>query len=115
MTCGLRNKHGEERPFRLSLTGDPALRVQLEGSRLRDPSTCPRTSNLLQRVYVVRRAAPIRRTSERTDVPLLGRGSEQWRARLYQDTIFNGKAINDEREPITGRQVFFVTAAAFSA
>ena len=30
----LRNKHGEDRLFKLSLTGDPAMRMVIEGTNL---------------------------------------------------------------------------------
>ncbi len=48
----LRNKTGEDRPFRLSVSGDPDLRIQLEGS-IYDWITVPANSLQLQRVYVV--------------------------------------------------------------
>ncbi|ROT97773.1 cytochrome c oxidase accessory protein CcoG [Histidinibacterium lentulum] len=47
----LRNKHGDERPFRITLTGDPALRVTLEGTPYEAVSV-PAQEMVLQRVYV---------------------------------------------------------------
>ncbi|MEM9474334.1 MAG: cytochrome c oxidase accessory protein CcoG [Pseudomonadota bacterium] len=84
----LLNKHGETRTFRVSLTGDPALRVQLEGSPY-EAVDVPANEQLLQRVYVVAPrgsdAALSHRTEFRFWVEDLSNGD-----RVHNDTIFNG-------------------------
>ena len=84
----LLNKHGETRTFRVSLTGDPALRVQLEGTPY-EAVDVPANEQLLQRVYVVAPrgsdAALSHRTEFRFWVEDLSNGD-----RVYNDTIFNG-------------------------
>ncbi len=86
----LLNKHGEERTFRLSLRGDPALRVQLEGSPYESVAV-PANQQLLQRVYVVAPRGSDPALSDRTEfrfwVEDLSNGE-----RVYTDTIFNGNA-----------------------
>ena len=47
----LRNKHGEDRPFRLTVYGDPAYRISLEGTAY-ETVTVPANTTKLQRVYV---------------------------------------------------------------
>jgi cytochrome c oxidase accessory protein FixG len=85
----LLNKTGDARPFRMSVTGDPTLRIQLEGT----PYTAvdvPADTSLLQRVYVVSPPGSAPSNSERTDfrfwVEDLVTGD-----RAYEDTIFNGR------------------------
>ncbi|MEO0653769.1 MAG: cytochrome c oxidase accessory protein CcoG [Pseudomonadota bacterium] len=84
----LLNKHGETRTFRVSLTGDPALRVQLEGTPY-EAVDVPANEQLLQRVYVVAPrgsdAALSHRTEFRFWVEDLSNGD-----RVHNDTIFNG-------------------------
>ena len=48
----LRNKHGEERPFRVTLNGDAAMRIQLEGNAY-ETVTVPADTTRLQRVHVI--------------------------------------------------------------
>ena len=85
----LRNKHGEERPFQLSIAGDPALELSLEG---RDGGIVPVPADtaLLQRVYVVAPKGSAPAVSGRTDLRIwvedLASGE-----RAYKDTTFNGK------------------------
>src|SRR6056297_3482151 len=48
----LRNRHGEDRPYNLSVKGDPAIRLALEGTP--DATVkVPADSTMLQRVYLV--------------------------------------------------------------
>ncbi|SEP10669.1 cytochrome c oxidase accessory protein FixG [Salinihabitans flavidus] len=86
----LLNKHGEDRPFRISVTGDSALRVQLEGTPY-EMVTVPADSMLNQRVYVLAPRGSEPASSEVTPfrfwVEDLGNGD-----RVYKDTIFNGSA-----------------------
>ena len=84
----LRNKNTEARQFRLSVSGDPALRVQLEGAA--DPIVgVPADTVQLMRVYVV--SAPGTGPAAAASVPVrfwiedLGNGD-----RAFKDTTFNG-------------------------
>ena len=47
----LRNKHGDARQFNLSLNGDPAMRIALEGTPYTSVMV-PANATLLQRVYI---------------------------------------------------------------
>jgi len=86
----LRNKHGDDRPFRLAVTGDPALRVQLEGTPYATVDV-PANELRLQRVYLIAPQGSFPAISDRTDVRLwvedISNGD-----RTYKDTVFNGKA-----------------------
>ena len=84
----LLNKHGESRPFRISLKGDPSLRVQLEGTPY-EAVDVPANETMLQRVYVIapRGSDPAltHRTEFRFWVEDLANGE-----RVHKDTVFNG-------------------------
>ncbi len=86
----LRNKHGEARPFRISLKGPPTLRIQLEGTPY-ESITVPANEQLLQRVYVIAPPNSPPATSDRT-------GFRFWvedllnGERVHKDTVFNGDA-----------------------
>ncbi|MDJ0822720.1 MAG: cytochrome c oxidase accessory protein CcoG [Paracoccaceae bacterium] len=86
----LLNKHGEDRPFRVSLTGHPTLRVQLEGTPY-ETVDVPANETFLQRVYVIAPPQSDPAAAERTDfrfwVEDLTNGD-----RAYNDTVFNGRA-----------------------
>jgi len=85
----LRNKHGEPRQFRLSVTGNPSLRIQIEGTPY-ESVLVPADMAKLQRVYVVapRNADPAQ--AEATDIRFwiedLNSGE-----RAHKDSTFNGK------------------------
>jgi cytochrome c oxidase accessory protein FixG len=85
----LLNKNTTERHFRLSVKGDPALRIQIEGTPYESVHMLADTM-MLQRVYVVSPAGsePSRATS--TDIRFwledLNTGD-----RAYKDTTFNGR------------------------
>jgi cytochrome c oxidase accessory protein FixG len=85
----LRNKTGEDRPFRLSVRGDPSLRIQLEGS-IYDWITVPANSLRLQRVYVVSPAKSKPSTFGLTDIRFwvsdMSNGD-----RAHRDSTFHGK------------------------
>jgi cytochrome c oxidase accessory protein FixG len=86
----LRNKHGDDRYFRLSLTSEAPLRISLEGTDdLR--VLVPANETLEQRVYVT--AAPDS-TAATTDRSALRLWIEDVKGtdRVYKDTVFNGKA-----------------------
>ena len=85
----LRNKHGDDREFHLSLTSDDILRINLEGTD-RLVVTVPANESKFQRVYVTARrddpAASAARTDLRFWVEDLISGE-----RAYNNTIFNGR------------------------
>lgn len=86
----LLNKHGEDRPYRITLVGDGALRVQLEGTPY-ETVDVPANETRLQKVYVIapRNSDPAEaeRTPFRFWVEDLTTGD-----RAHTDTIFNGRA-----------------------
>jgi cytochrome c oxidase accessory protein FixG len=85
----LRNANGEDRPFRITVTGDPALRLQLEGTPY-DSVTVPANELMLQRVYVVAPPGSDPASSARTEIRFwiedLVNGD-----RVNKDTVFNGR------------------------
>ncbi len=84
----LRNKHGEDRPFRISIKGDPAIRVELEGTPYESVDV-PADETKLQRVYLMAPRgsdpAALDRTEIRFWVEDLASGE-----RVYKDSVFNG-------------------------
>ncbi|SFL30709.1 cytochrome c oxidase accessory protein FixG [Shimia haliotis] len=85
----LRNKHGEDRPFRVTVKGDLTLRVELEGTPY-ETVTVPADAMLNQRVYVIAPKGSDPANSHRTEfrfwVEDISNGD-----RVHKDTIFNGK------------------------
>lgn len=85
----LRNKNNEERLFRLSVQGDPTLRIQLEGTPYGSVPV-PADESFLQRVYVVAPRGSTPAGDDRTDIRFwiedLTNGD-----RAYQDSSFNGQ------------------------
>jgi len=96
----LRNKHGEARDFKLSVTDGGELDIALEGAE-GDTVEVPADTTMLQRVYVVAdpgdAAASQQRSEFRFWVEDTGSGE-----RAYRDTIFNGKESFDERSGNAG-------------
>lgn len=86
----LRNKHGEDRPFRISIKGDPSLRVQLEGTPY-ETVIVPADQMKLQRVYVLSPKGAAPAESERSDFRIWIEDATNG-DRVYKDTVFNGKA-----------------------
>ena len=86
----LRNKHGEERPFRVTVKGDLALRVQVEGTPY-ETVEVPADSSRLQRVHVVAPPGSAPAESERTGFRIWVEDMTNG-DRAYKDTIFNGRA-----------------------
>lgn len=86
----IRNMHGEDRPFRVSITGDLSMQVALEGS-IYDSVTVTADEMKIQKVYIIAPPGSDAAESERVDVRIwiedLISGD-----RAYKDTIFNGKA-----------------------
>lgn len=85
----LLNKHGEDRPFRVTVSGDPALRVQLEGTPYESVNV-PADSSYLQKVYVVAPKGSAPADAERTGFRIWIEDTSNGE-RAYKDTIFNGK------------------------
>ncbi|WP_272008014.1 cytochrome c oxidase accessory protein CcoG [Roseovarius sp. ZX-A-9] len=86
----LLNKHGEARPFVLSVTGDAAIRLSLEGIE-GDTITVPADDTTNQRVYLEAPAGSQAAQSARTDVRLWVE-DEANGERASKSTVFNGKA-----------------------
>ena len=84
----LRNRHGEDRPFRISVKGDPALRVQLEGTPYAAVSV-PADTTKLQRVYVVAPPNSTPAEAERTEIRFWVEDNTTG-ARAYKDSTFHG-------------------------
>lgn len=86
----IRNMHGEDRPFRVSISGDLTMHVDLEGS-IYDSVTVSADEMKIQKVYIIAPPGSDAAESERVDVRIwiedLINGD-----RAYKDTIFNGKA-----------------------
>ncbi|MEM9583072.1 MAG: cytochrome c oxidase accessory protein CcoG [Pseudomonadota bacterium] len=85
----VRNKHGEPRQFRISLTSDEILRVQLEGSDRNIIAVSP-DSTTLQRVYVSARPQDPAAQTDRTDLRFWVEDVQN-EERAYRDSTFNGK------------------------
>lgn len=85
----LRNKHGEARPFQMSLTSEEILRIEIQGTSERFVSV-PADETLQVRVYVSARpqdpASQTERTQLRFWVEDMTNGD-----RAYTDSIFNGR------------------------
>jgi len=86
----LRNKHGDDRPFRITVNGDPALRLELEGAVFSNVDV-PADATLLQRVYVIAPRGSGPATTDRTAIRFwvddMVNGD-----RAYKNSNFNGVA-----------------------
>ncbi|MEI4232609.1 cytochrome c oxidase accessory protein CcoG [Roseovarius sp. D22-M7] len=85
----LRNMHGDERRFNMSVKGDPAIRLQIEGTPY-SSITVPADEMQLQRVYLIAPAGSEPAQSDRTEVRLWIEDTQNGE-RSYKDTVFNGK------------------------
>ncbi|MEO0487521.1 MAG: cytochrome c oxidase accessory protein CcoG [Pseudomonadota bacterium] len=85
----LRNKNGEDRPFRLQVAGDLSLRIDLEGTPY-DQTDVTANETKLQRVYVVAPRFSDPAAAEATDIRFwiedLVSGE-----RVHADSVFNGR------------------------
>ncbi|SLN60288.1 Ubp3 associated protein Bre5 [Roseovarius litorisediminis] len=86
----LRNKHGEDRPFKLSVVGDAAIRLELEGTPY-SAVTVPADSTKLQRVYLIAAPSSDAANNERSEVRLWIEDTSNGE-RAYRDTVFNGRS-----------------------
>jgi len=85
----LRNKHGEDRRFRLSVKGDPAIGLEIEGAP-GDTVTVPANEQSLVRVYLIAQPGSEPAREDRTDVRLWVEDIKTG-DRAYEDTYFAGK------------------------
>ncbi len=90
----LRNKHGEDRWFHISITSGARLDVAIEGTEeLR--VLVPANETFQTRVYVTAAAGTVAAEQERTDVTIWvedrGTESQPGTDRVHKDTVFNGK------------------------
>ncbi|PYG27018.1 cytochrome c oxidase accessory protein FixG [Pelagimonas varians] len=85
----LLNKHGEDRPFRLTIKGDPSLYMQLEGTPY-ETVTVKANETKLQKLHIIapRHSAPA--DAERVDVRIWVEDLTT-HERAHNDTIFNGR------------------------
>jgi len=85
----LRNKHGEDRLFKLSLAGDPAMKLAIEGTEIDTVNVTADTAQLT-RVYIVSSKDTAPASADTTPVRIwvedLSSGE-----RAYKDTTFNGR------------------------
>ncbi|WP_073252343.1 cytochrome c oxidase accessory protein CcoG [Shimia gijangensis] len=86
----LRNKHGDDRPFQISVKGDPSLLVQLEGTE-GDTVIVPADQMKLQRVYVLSPKGALPAESASTGFRIWVEDASNG-DRVYKDTVFNGRA-----------------------
>ena len=85
----LRNKHGDPRPFRMSLTSEAPLRIQLEGNDALVVTVGPQET-FAQRVYVTARSGSEAALVDRTDFRFWVEDLDST-DRAHTDTVFNGK------------------------
>ncbi|MEL6510749.1 MAG: cytochrome c oxidase accessory protein CcoG [Pseudomonadota bacterium] len=85
----LRNKHGDARPFRMSLTADAPLRIALEGTEELVVEVGPQET-FAQRVYVTAKPGTEAAQNDRTDLRFWVEDLDST-DRAFIDTIFNGK------------------------
>ena len=89
-TLRLRNKHGEPREYRVSLSSEEILRIELEGHG-RNIITVSPDSTTIQRVYVTARAQDEAASLERTDLRFWVEDVKS-EERAFRDSTFNGRA-----------------------
>jgi cytochrome c oxidase accessory protein FixG len=84
----LRNKHGEARPFELSIKGSEGMQIQLEGI---DGTTVevPADSALLQRVYIVAPKGDVAAVTAASPVRIWVEDTDSGE-RAHKDSSFNG-------------------------
>ena len=86
----LRNKHPDAREFRVSLSADTILRIDLEGAQTQ-VITVPADSTFQQRVYVTARPQDPAATTDTTKLRFWVEDIETGE-RAHRDNVFNGKA-----------------------
>ncbi len=86
----LLNKHGEGRPYTVTVVGHPSLMVDLEGVSQGTSVTVPPDATFLQRVYVVAPAGTAPATDDRTEIRFWVEDRLSGE-RAYKDSVFNGR------------------------
>ena len=86
----LHNKHGEVRPFHISVTSDEPLAISLEGLD-NTVVEVPADATVTQRVYITAAPGSKPATQNRTEARLWVLDLTQATDRVYADTVFNGK------------------------
>ncbi len=85
----LRNKHGEDRPFKLTIAGDPSLQIEIEGVEGETVNVTADTAQLT-RVYITAPQGTAPATADSTSVRIWVEDLESGE-RAYKDTSFNGR------------------------
>ena len=85
----LRNKHGEERPYKLSLAGDPSLQIEIEGIDGATVIVAADTAQLT-RVYIIASKDTGPAAADSTSVRIWVKDLESGE-RASKDTTFNGR------------------------
>jgi len=85
----LLNKHGEDRPFRLTVAGDNTIRIQLEGTPYGSVNV-PADTTYLQKLYLIAPAGSDPAAAQRTPVRIWVEDTSNGE-RAYKDTVFNGR------------------------
>ncbi len=85
----LRNKHGEDRQFRMHVVGDAALHLQMEGTPY-ETVIVPANAVKLQRVYVVAAPKSAPATTGQSEIRLWVEDNLNGE-RASKDTVFHGK------------------------
>jgi polyferredoxin len=85
----LRNKHGDDRQFAISIIGDQSLKVTLEGID-GGTVTVPADTAMQQRVYVLAPKGSVPADSDRTELRLWVEDLDSGE-RAYKDTTFVGR------------------------
>ena len=85
----LRNKHGEDRPYEITVTGDAPYTVTLEGSD-NQVTEVPANSTKLQRLYIMAAPGTPAATAERSELTIRVEDTVSSEA-AEKDAVFNGK------------------------
>ncbi|MGB5870950.1 MAG: cytochrome c oxidase accessory protein CcoG [Albidovulum sp.] len=86
----LHNKHGEDRPFEITLSSDAPLVLSLEGQS-QTVVTVPADATATQRVYVSAAPGSAGAVANRTDLRIWVADMREEGERVHADTVFNGK------------------------
>lgn len=88
----LRNKHGEDRPFRITISSRDPLSVESEGAEI-DTVIVPANSTKQQRIYIMAPPGTPASSRDRTDVRIWVRDIAS-NERANKETVFNGTGEN---------------------
>lgn len=86
----LRNMHGDDRPFRISITSEAPLQVSLEGTE-NDTVTVQADETRLQRVYITAPAGSAAALGGRSDVRIIVEDVAAGQS-VHANTTFSGRA-----------------------